>query len=82
MGIRIFHTKDDLQAIFESFEEESDEEDEDQEGNATAVVTSQLRHFVIQVYISVSAALRRRIFISSPGIYYDAFTTGPLGNHG
>lgn len=55
MGIRLFHTKDDLTSIFESFEEdEEDEEDEadgeeSQERSNTAVVASQLRHFVIQV---------------------------------
>lgn len=52
MGIRLFHTKEDLQQIFESFEEDSDGSDDDDErndGSATNVVTSQLRHFVIQV---------------------------------
>jgi tubulin--tyrosine ligase len=48
MGIRLFHTKEDLQQIFESFEEDSDD-DERTDGSATNVVTSQLRHFVIQV---------------------------------
>ena len=51
MGIRLFHTKEDLQQIFESFEEDSDGSDDDErnDGSATNVVTSQLRHFVIQV---------------------------------
>lgn len=52
MGIRLFHSKDDLAEIFESFEQDdSDEEDkpEDGRGPDTAVATSQLRHFVIQV---------------------------------
>lgn len=45
MGIRLFNSKESLLRIFESFEENSDDEqDEDQ----TAVITSQLRHFVIQ----------------------------------
>lgn len=48
MGIRLFHTKEELVDIFESFEEDSDEEAEQGNQN-TAVVTSQLRHFVIQV---------------------------------
>ena len=52
MGIRMFNSKEQLQEIFEGFE--SDEEsDDDSEGQAqasnTAVVTSQLRHFVVQV---------------------------------
>lgn len=56
-GIRIFHSKEGLQEIFEEFEEESDKEnegDEDTEGASatSAVVTSQLRHFVIQVSLS------------------------------
>ncbi|EIN13498.1 tubulin-tyrosine ligase [Punctularia strigosozonata HHB-11173 SS5] len=50
MGIRLFNSQDDLQRIFEEFEGDSDEEDDEGEG-ATAVVTSQLRHFVIQEYI-------------------------------
>ena len=45
MGIRLFHSKDSLQQIFEEWEEEDDEENP----SDTAVVTSQLRHFVIQV---------------------------------
>lgn len=50
MGIRIFQSKEDLQQIFEEFEmDDSEEEMEDQEGKDTSVVTSQLRHFVIQV---------------------------------
>ena len=53
MGLRLFHTKEDLEAIFQEFEEdgsgEEDEENRDDSGHDTAVVTSQLRHFVIQV---------------------------------
>lgn len=53
MGIRMFNSKDALRNIFEEFEGASDDEDEDEEdgdGSAsTAVVTSQLRHFVVQV---------------------------------
>ena len=54
MGIRLFHSKKDLQQIFESFEEDSDGSDDDgpsgrTDGSATDIVTSQLRHFVIQV---------------------------------
>jgi tubulin--tyrosine ligase len=47
MGIRLFHTKGGLQSILESFGEDSDTEAD--ENNATAIVVSQLRHFVIQV---------------------------------
>jgi len=50
MGIRLFNTKDGLQKIFESFEVDSDEEEtEDEGGDASGVVASQLRHFVVQV---------------------------------
>lgn len=49
-GIRIFGSKDALQRIFEEFEENSSEE-EDEYTSDTAVVTSQLRHFVIQEYL-------------------------------
>ena len=50
MGIRLFHSKEDLQQIFESFEQHSDGSDEDNDDSGAAdVVTSQLRHFVIQV---------------------------------
>ena len=53
MGIRIFNSKDQLQGIFEGFEsdEESDNEDEEvqRDDSKTAVATSQLRHFVVQV---------------------------------
>ncbi|KAF5337059.1 hypothetical protein D9611_003322 [Ephemerocybe angulata] len=54
MGIRLFNSKDQLQEIFESFESDdgSDEdEDEGTPGSKTAVVTSQLRHFVVQEYL-------------------------------
>lgn len=49
MGLRIFNTQAGLQEIFEEFEPDSDAEDEDEDTSTTAVITSQLRHFVIQV---------------------------------
>ncbi|GBE78305.1 Probable tubulin--tyrosine ligase [Sparassis crispa] len=52
MGIRLFHSKEQLQRIFEGFDEDSDEEE--RPGLDTNVVTSQLRHFVIQEYLSNS----------------------------
>lgn len=62
-GIRLFNSEEDLTAIFESWEEDSDDEeaehsgdederkvvDEEDEGNG--VITSQLRHFIAQPYI-------------------------------
>jgi tubulin--tyrosine ligase len=51
MGIRMFRTKQGLRSILESFEaDEDDQEDvENKNGDKTAIVASQLRHFVIQV---------------------------------
>ncbi|KAI0704907.1 tubulin-tyrosine ligase [Cytidiella melzeri] len=54
MGIRLFHTKEELEAIFQEFEDPEDDEDnerdDDEETEDTGVATSQLRHFVIQEY--------------------------------
>lgn len=59
MGVRLFDTVDALEAIFEEFEEVSDDEGEEigtsatmNGSKATAVVTSQVRQFVIQEYLS------------------------------
>lgn len=51
MGIRLFRTKEGLRAILESFEADDDDNEdvEDKKGDGTAIVASQLRHFVIQV---------------------------------
>lgn len=52
MGIRLFRSKEGLQRIFDSFEAESSDSEEvesDGQDNDTNVMTSQLRHFVIQV---------------------------------
>ncbi|QRV90804.1 tubulin-tyrosine ligase [Ceratobasidium sp. AG-Ba] len=56
-GIRIFNSRESLYAIFESFDEDSDDEGEDEDASPehnekTAVMTSQLRHFVIQEYLN------------------------------
>jgi len=50
MGIRLFNSRDGLQSIFEDFEENEDAEDGDDD--ETAVVASQLRHFVVQVCLA------------------------------
>ncbi|KAH8100635.1 tubulin-tyrosine ligase family-domain-containing protein [Cristinia sonorae] len=55
MGIRLFHTKQELERIFQDFEKDDEDEPEPEreEGTRdTGVVTSQLRHFVIQEYLS------------------------------
>ncbi|KAL4069539.1 TTL-domain-containing protein [Scleroderma citrinum] len=54
MGIRLFNSKDTLYKIFEEFDGCSDDEDED---NSTLVLTSQLRHFVIQEYVTTPLLL-------------------------
>ena len=58
MGIRLFNSKESLQDIFEEFEDVGDEGSDDQNAG-TAVVTSQLRHFVVQVdaYTCISLCL-------------------------
>lgn len=47
-GIRLFKTVDQLQAIFDSFEE--DETDDEGGDDDNGVIISQLRHFVVQEY--------------------------------
>jgi tubulin---tyrosine ligase len=52
-GIRLFSTYEELQEIFEEFDtaEDSDSDDELENGD-TGVIASQVRHFVVQEYIS------------------------------
>ncbi|KAH0010952.1 TTL-domain-containing protein, partial [Aureobasidium melanogenum] len=62
-GIRLFNSEEDLTAIFESWEEESDDEEaehsgdedeqkvDDDEDEGDGLITSQLRHFIAQPYI-------------------------------
>ncbi|WPK24265.1 hypothetical protein PUMCH_001532 [Australozyma saopauloensis] len=52
-GIRIFNTVDQLQAIFDAFDEgvDTDDEEDDHEDN-NGVIVSQLRHFIVQEYQS------------------------------
>ncbi|KAG9753639.1 TTL-domain-containing protein, partial [Aureobasidium melanogenum] len=62
-GIRLFNSEEDLTAIFESWEEESDDEEaehsgdedeqkvDDEEDEGDGLITSQLRHFIAQPYI-------------------------------
>ncbi|OWB63710.1 hypothetical protein B5S29_g4712 [[Candida] boidinii] len=68
-GIRLFKTIDQLQEIFDSFEEDynSDEEEEEEEeeesnndnnNNNNNIITSQLRHFIVQEYISKPLLLK------------------------
>ncbi|KAG9314503.1 tubulin-tyrosine ligase family-domain-containing protein [Chiua virens] len=50
MGIRLFNTRDNLYSIFQEFDRDPEEDEADE--TTTSVMTSQLRHFVIQEYIS------------------------------
>ncbi|EDO14990.1 hypothetical protein Kpol_376p3 [Vanderwaltozyma polyspora DSM 70294] len=50
-GIRVFKTIDDLQSIFDSFDED-DTDDEDVEVDDNKIIISQLRHFIVQQYLS------------------------------
>lgn len=51
-GIRLFNSKDALENIFHEFEEQDDIDDaQTEQSSNTAVVTSQLRHFVVQEYL-------------------------------
>jgi hypothetical protein len=81
-GIRLFNSKEALQSIFESFEDESDDEEddeeqgsdegdkEDEEEQTTRVSLSHMRDWVIQVkilpYDNVYTILRTT---SATGIY-------------
>lgn len=59
-GIRLFRSKDQLQEIFEEFDNDSESEDMDDSQN---VMTSQLRHFVIQVTTPLVSCLDKCILI-------------------
>lgn len=49
-GLRIFKTIEDLQEIFNSFDE--DETDDENITNSNAIITSQLRYFIVQQYLA------------------------------
>ena len=49
MGIRLFDSKDGLHSIFREFDCDPDDDEADE--STTSVMTSQLRHFVIQVSV-------------------------------
>ncbi|KIJ68279.1 hypothetical protein HYDPIDRAFT_106453 [Hydnomerulius pinastri MD-312] len=55
MGIRLFNSKNSLYQIFQEFEGDSD--DEEVEDTGTSVMTSQLRHFVVQEYLATPLLL-------------------------
>ena len=66
-------SQDELEKIFQAFEEADSDEDSDvadaeEEGHSTAVVTSQLRHFVVQVFCDVPWELIVLTRVLFPGI--------------
>lgn len=61
MGIRLFNTREALHQIFEEFEP-SDSDDEQDDSSKTAVIASQLRHFVIQVEMQQRSSTSYLIF--------------------
>lgn len=72
MGIRIFNSKESLQDIFEEFELSDDEGENSPD--ETAVVTSQLRHFVIQVRTSLTTP---RMFVPD-WVLHQEYISNPL----
>jgi len=57
-GIRLFNDRHRLESIFSEFEQGDDDDESGEEmANSTAVVTSQLRHFVIQVYFPLLSSI-------------------------
>jgi tubulin---tyrosine ligase len=70
-GIRLFSTLDELREIFEEF----DGEDSDSEDSETGVMASQVRHFVVQEYISPPLLLdtnRRKFHIRAYVVAFGA----------
>lgn len=73
MGIRLFNSKDGLRRVLEEFDDyESDGEGDDNDGRATgtardntAVVISQLRHFVIQASTGADLLFCTRILMAT-----------------
>lgn len=76
MGIRLFNSKDALHEIFEEFEL-SDSEDDEGDHGGTAVVTSQLRHFVIQVDSLGSQSKHFTSYTPDLGIHNESIAVGP-----
>lgn len=56
-GIRLFRSVDQLQAIFDSFEGDSDSDCESETDDNNGVIISQLRHFVVQEYLAAPLLL-------------------------
>lgn len=70
-GIRLFSSREELEGIFEEFQEDSDdEEEEEEEGKNTTVNASQMREWVVQVRPSSltrhSLTLRPQEYLSKP----------------
>ncbi|EEB06840.1 tubulin-tyrosine ligase [Schizosaccharomyces japonicus yFS275] len=67
-GIRLFSTIDELQAIFDSFDEESEDEENTEENDSTGnkklgkIVINQIRNFIAQKYIKAPLLLNNKKF--------------------
>lgn len=70
MGIRLFDSKDALHSIFQEFDCDPDDDEADE--TTTSVMTSQLRHFVLQVSI-MSIPLASKLSVH-PGVHLYSFT--------
>lgn len=50
-GIRVFRTEQDLQAVFDSFDEDETDDESEIPHDDNKIIISQLRHFIIQEYL-------------------------------
>ena len=82
MGIRLFDSKDALYNIFQEFDRDPDEEEADE--STTSVMTSQLRHFVLQVSVMSMQWVSK--LSAHTGVHFHSVTCrskpGPAVDHG
>lgn len=75
-GIRLFNSRETLTKIFEEFEDDSEDEDEAKDVG-TGVVTSQLRHFVVQVLYSFQTAYAPMPYNADRSTSIDHYSSTP-----
>jgi tubulin--tyrosine ligase len=80
MGVRLFSSKEGLQRIFEEFELNDVSDEGSEEANPTAVITSQLRHFVIQASPPFKPTLLGRALRFSIGICAQSTSPRPYAS--
>lgn len=73
MGIRLFDSKDALHSIFREFDCDPDDASDEADESTTTVMTSQLRHFVLQVLSVVSIQWAPKLS-GRPGVHFYSFT--------